>query len=335
MSKLKYLCVLHGLSAGVKSTLEEVPRRGGFYNWLFAFKGDIMPWKNIEAQGDAKSFLERYDVVHLNMAPVDQLLIPEIRKALGKSSSTKFVINNDYVAEQWHKWNIHPKQYWHLQGMGDMVFGTEPCQVSHMIPRAKTIPHPHWIKMLKKMAPSETENSYGVLYHWWEGKTHSPAIFDFKLKKEFPKIESKFYAYREDVAEDKRWLRTFWDYKVPPMNFPEYIDDLMTNKFVYEPTNSHTYGRNSVDLAAIGIPMIGSDRVWSMKYCFPKTSHDPWRMDKTLNVARRILKESRFRQEVIDYAQDACEFFNYKNSKERFIAALEESEKDEKEYLNT
>lgn len=329
---LKYLCVCYGVSDKVKATLDEVPRRSGFYNWLFLFQGDIKPWKEIINKPNPKKFLEQYDVVHCNMSPIDLSIVPEIRKVLGRNSNTKLVANNDYVAEAWHRWGFHPRQYWHVQEQADMVFGTEPCQTSHMIDRAKVIPHPTWIYMLKKMKPDAIENTYGVLYHWWEGKTYSPAIFDMKFRKKYKKMKSKLYAYKPDVSNDKRWIKSYFNIKVPPMQFPKYIDDLMSNKFVYEPTNCHTYGRNSVDLAAIGVPMIGSDNVYSMRQCFPYTSCDPMNIDKTLEIADKLMSSNTFRDKVISYAKDACEYYNYENSKKRFLHALKESEKDEKEY---
>jgi len=326
--KIRYLCVCHGISPKVKATLDEIPRRGGFYNWLFNFQGDIKPWKEVRGRDE----LEQYDIVHCNMSPIDLAIIPQIRRTLGRNSKTKLVVNNDYVAEVWYRWGFHPEQYWTVQGMADMVFGTEPIQVSHMIDRAKVIPHPHWIHMLKKMRPDDTEKTYGILYHWWEGKVHSPAIFAQKLKKRLPYFKSKFYAYREDVADDKRWMRAYFDFQVPPMGFPDYIDDLMSNYFVYEPTSFHTYGRNTVDLAAIGVPVIGSNTVESMRRCFPKTCCDPWDIRKTVEIAERLVKDKDFYREVVEYAKEACEYYNYENSRKRFLKALEESKNERKEY---
>jgi hypothetical protein len=42
---------------------------------------------------------------------------------------------------------------------------------------------------------------------------------------------------------------------------------------------------------------------------------------------RRLWSDAKFYQEVIDYAKDAVEYYNYRNSKQRFLTALEEVEK--------
>lgn len=329
MKEIKYLCLVNTVTPGIKDTLKEVPARSGFYNWLFAFKGDIASYENVV---DGTVNLHDYDVVHINLPPIDQVMIFDIRKRLGWNSKTKLVLNNDYVPEVWAQQGIHPEQYWHVQEMADMVFGTEPSQVSHMIPRAKCMPHPSKIEILKHIMPQETEDSFGTIFHWWRGESFNAGYFALKLKKMFPKLRSKLYAYRADKDENVKWSRIMWDNLMPSMDYPDYIDHLCTNKFVYEPTYCHTYGRNSVDLAAIGIPMIGTKNVWSMKHCFPYTSFEHNRLDLHLEAAKKLLTDESFRKKVIDYAQEASEYFNYENSKKRFLDFLEESENDKKEW---
>jgi hypothetical protein len=80
-------------------------------------------------------------------------------------------------------------------------------------------------------------------------------------------------------------------------------------------------------MAAIGVPMVGSDRIESMRRCYPFTSHDPTDTKAMVNSLKKVLTDEKFRQKVIDYAKEACEYYNYKNSRERFLKALEESGK--------
>ena len=94
MKEIKYLCLVNTVTPGIKDTLKEVPARSGFYNWLFAFKGDIASYENVV---DGTVNLHDYDVVHINLPPIDQVMIFDIRKRLGWNSKTKLVLNNDYV----------------------------------------------------------------------------------------------------------------------------------------------------------------------------------------------------------------------------------------------
>jgi len=323
--EIKYLCLVNRITPAMKSALEEVPKRGGFYNWLFLFKGDLLEWR-------PGMDLEKYDVVHINLSPSDQVIVPEVRRQLGWNSKTKLVLNNDHVQECWSRWGIHPQQYWDIQEMGDMVFGTEKHQVSHMIPRAKIMPHPHDFKMISKFSPVEINNTYGNIFHWWEGTTFSAGTLALKLRKEMPEITSRLYAYQKENDKEFRWTRMMFDELYGFMTYPDYMDSFMSNKFVFDYTSYHTYGRNSVDAAMCGTPMMGSNTVASMRRCFPYTTFDPRDIKKALEIAKRLINDEIFREVVIKYAKEASKYYDYPNAKERFLKNLKESENDERFY---
>ena len=93
---------------------------------MFLFKGEMVPYN--EATQDK---LESVDVVQVNMAPVDQMLLKELHDKL-KKTSTVLIGNNDYVCEAWDTWHQHPLQYEQAQSYVDGIFGTEPYQTSHL-----------------------------------------------------------------------------------------------------------------------------------------------------------------------------------------------------------
>jgi len=141
MSKLKYCHVVYKITNGMKAALDEVPRRSGMYNWMFLFKGEMVPINEV-----SKDYLEKFDVVQVNLSPVDQVLVPEVRRILGNNSSTLLIANNDYVCEAWGKWGTHPLYYHQVQEVADAVFGTEPYQTSQLRDDAYCIPHPTWTR---------------------------------------------------------------------------------------------------------------------------------------------------------------------------------------------
>ena len=269
MSRIKYLCVVNKISKDIQNCLEEVPRRGGFYNWLWVFKGEIMAYNEVED-------FEKYDVIHLNGSPSDQVLLFEIRKKLGWSSDTKLVYNNDHVCEIWDGFKLHYLHLLNAQRQADMVFGTEPYQTSNMIDGAFVIPHPHWIHMLKRWGRPKITDSIGYLYHWWEGKKFIPAIWSYKLRNSGIKHKQRLYSYMPQHDRHPEYMRASWDEVINPMNYPEFINHFITNKVVVDYCGYHTYGRTSVDMAAIGVPMVGSNRVESINRCFPQIAHDPF-----------------------------------------------------------
>jgi len=322
MPKIKFLHCCTKITDPVKDCLEEVPRRGGMYNWLFLFKGEILPYQYVDD-------FEKYDVIQVNMSAVDMNLIPEIRRKLGKSSSTMLVINNDYVAESWAGLGTHPLYYEQIQRLGDMVFGTEPYQTSCLIDGAFCMPHPHYVEVLKHVSIDEKDkesDSVAVMFHWWEGKTYLPALLIQKIKQQ-KRIFARIYGYREEYDDMKRWSKALWDERVTHLRYPDFIEHLLQNTIFIEPVQYHTYGRTTVDTAILGIPTVGSNRVFSMRKCFPYTSFDPVDIKGMTRAVLRLLEDEDFREKVVRKAKEQAEYFNYKNSKKRFLAALEMAQK--------
>ena len=81
--------------------------------------------------------------------------------------------------------------------MGDMVFGTEPHQVSNMIKGAFTIPHPSNIRALKRLGhdKSQDQNAVGLLYHWWNPNVLHPYHVFRHLKEKFGIEKTQLFSY--------------------------------------------------------------------------------------------------------------------------------------------
>ena len=321
MTQIKYLQVVQKVTPSMKHCLEEIPRRGGMYNWIFLFKGSMMPISEVTPK-----ILEDYDVIQINLAPVDQLLIKRLRNMLPKSSSTLLIGNNDYTCEAWETWRQHPLQYLQAQDELDAVFGTEKHQVTHLRDDAYVIPHPHWISMLKHIGNDDLETDrykVGAVYHWWENKAYSASLMLEKLRRKY-KLVTRLYGYTPKNDPLVGWQKVMWDNIMPLMEYPKFQRSLMTNRFIIDNCSYHTYGRTSVDTAALGIPTIGSDRIFSMKQCFPNMCCDPFDLKTLSSIAERVLKDGRWLDEQMSIASDRCEYFNYKNSKSRYMEMVEE-----------
>jgi hypothetical protein len=324
--QLRYLHVVDKISPQMKQGLEEVPRRSGMYNWMFLFKGGITQFRDLD-----KKEIEEYDVIQVNLAPADQLLVREVKKLIGPNSSTLLVGNNDYIAEYWDQWGQHPNQYKHVQEECDALFGTEEHQVSQMIDGAYCIPHPTWTKMLKKIGNDDIDRSrykVGVMYHWWEGRTYTQSSVLAKLRQEYPRLSTRLYGYSQDFAQMDRsraWQKQLFDKRMPVMGYPQFILSLQTNRFFYENCTYHTYGRTSVDTACLEVPTLGSDRVFSMRHCWPEMCCDPFNAKKQLEIMRKTLEGGEWLQKQLDHAWEAVEYFNYDNSRERYLKMIDET----------
>jgi len=318
--KFCHTLIARTIPANIKDTLGEQPARSGMYNWSFVFQGDIKTYWSLTDED-----LMEYDAIQVNMSPKDMPMIPEIRRRLDSlGADTKLVLNNDYVCEYWGRWGIDPLYYEQIQRMGDFVFGTEPTQVSQMINGAYCLPHPSNTKVLKKLGTDYDENSVGFLFHWWAGHSYIPSLTLQKVKEKY-KVETKMFGYNDLYDEMKRWKGIMFDEVVGLMPFPEFAQKIQGEKCLYDPNPFHTYGRNGVELACWRKPIIGSNRVFSYQKLFPKLSINPFNRNETMEKFDLVLKGSEKVEKMLDQAYEDVEYFNYDNSKKRFMAAFEES----------
>jgi len=303
----------------IKDCLEEQPARSGMYNWIFAFKGEVNTWKSV------KHRLHEFDVVQVNMSPLDFQTVIDVREELTRTGNThtKLVINNDYVCECWKEWDVHPGLYDSIQRMGDMVFGTEPHQVSNMVNGAFCIPHPTNTKWLKRMTTDTKSNSIGYVFHWWEGGTYLPYRTTEKVKEKYGIDRSHVYGYKPQYDKMGKLNGMTWDKVMPLDNFSNYAERVMGERIVYDPNPYHTYGRNGVEAACWRMPIVGSDRVFSYKKLFPEFCCDPYDFNATMKVFDFIMNNPKEVQKILDRAYEEVEWFNYENSRKRFLEALD------------
>lgn len=319
---MKYLILANKVSESVAQVFKEYPMRSGFFNWAKVMEADMLPYNHI------KDDLEKYDVVHINLAPVDWWLAFDVRKRL-QNSSTKLVVNNDHVSEHWHRWNLDPNLYLQVQDCGDLVFGTEPYQVSQMIDKAICMPHPtniKEIKIFKNRVKQKKNDVIGMFYHFYDETNLQKVLLTKSLKQDL-KCKMFLYNYVKEKNKESSISEYWFDKIFQQFEFPQFCMSLMRNKMMIELAEYHTYGRATVETAALGIPTVGSDRVFSMKHNFPKLVCDPLDHRKIRELAKKVWNNSKFRQEQIDYAYNACEYFNYANCKKRMMKALDEVKK--------
>jgi len=315
---MKFSLVVGGIPPHVKEALNEQPARSGMYNWIFVHKGQINTFESV------KDNLEQFDQVQVNMTPVDMPIIPEIRRRL-RNSSTKLILNNDYVPECWHRWGIDPYKYDNIQRMGDMVFSTEPHQVSNMIDGTFTIPHPTNTKYIKRLGTDFNfgPKSVGYLSHWWNGDSYIASRMLKKMQEQLKLGKTTCYAWKKDYDKMAQYNNFMFDRTAGLMDFPDYMQKLQGESIIYDPCPYHTYGRNGVEMACVGKPVIGSNRVWSYNKLMPELTVDPYDFNDTKRVFKMVLEQPDKVKEILARAKKEVEWFNYDNSRKRWNEACE------------
>ena len=329
---IKYCHVVAKMTDVMEKAVQESPRRSGMYNWMYVHKGEMRAVDEMQ-----KEDFEKYDVVQVNLSPVDQIIVPRIRRMLGNNSNTKLILNNDYVCEAWDGWNIHPQQFLDVQKLGDGLFGTEPYQTSNLIDGAFNMPHPTWTKSLKRYGRTAPGSriKIGVMFHHWEKKHFLSASNIYQLRDELRKpVEAKLYGYMGPEFDlNARWVKSMWTKIMPMTDFPSFISDMSKNTMMYEPCTYHTYGRASVDSACIELPTVGSDRVGSMRRLWPNSCCDPTDGKKTRELMHKWLADKKWASEQLEFAYSNVDYYNYDNCRERYLKMLEEVDKRIPPYM--
>jgi len=298
----------------IEQIFKEYPMRSGYYNWAKVFNADIAKYDKI------KERLEEYDVVHINMSPANWWMILDAEKRL-RNSSTKLVVNNDHVSEHWHKWRLDPMIYLKVQECGDLVFGTEPFQTSQMIDKAVCMPHPTDTKAIKIFKNSFKSNSVGILYHGYDPTEVQIQLMAQAIKKDL-KCPVELWNYVQ-LKDEKTLFKNHFDKVHNQYSFSEFCMALMRNKVLLELAPYHTYGRITTEIACLKVPVVGSDRVGSMRHNYPFTSCDPYDHRKIRGYVKDLFENDSFKQKVVDTAYENVEYYSFENCKKRMLEHLE------------
>jgi len=294
--------------------------RSGLYNWIPTFEGDVFLYNEI------KDNLEDFDVIQVNLSAQDFHLVNNIKERL-KNSETKIVANCDYTTELWQSsFDYIDTMRRELKG-ADMIYGTEPIMAGTLQTligrKVHVLPHPTHVKRLKSLSTNDKDDYISVNWHRYDNFSMIPAITVRDLGK---KIQLIGYDVK---ADRKRYVTGYlYDRIIAGTNFLDFTDILMKSPVVFEPFTLNSYGRTTVETAALGVPTVGSNRVESVRRCFPKTCLDPFDVIGNRKMIKKILTDEKFKDEVVEYAKEACEYYSQQNCKERYLKALEEGSKE-------
>ena len=316
--KLKWVMVTNFIH---KSLLEnEDCLRTGLYSWIPAFDGEVKLFKDMD-----KEDFKNYDIIQVNLSGQDVHLVGEIRKILDetKATNTKLVANNDYTVELWQSSFDHLATLRREIDFADMIFGTEPNQVNtlEILLKRKVhlITHPCFTKRLKTLRPKNKLNTISVVSHRYDNYNIIPSLAVENLG-----LKTRLIGY--DSSSDKFKYVTSTRYKqiLEASNYFDFCDQLMESKIVVDPFTLTSQSRVGWDCAALGVPLVGSNRNYSVIKCFPKTAVPPFDIKAMREMTKKLLNDDKFRQEVIDYAKEAVEYVSYENSVKKYLKALEE-----------
>ena len=304
--------------------LQEELARTGLYQWLNVFRGHVKYPKEITDYND-------YDIVQVNLSAQDVHIIGDIRSKLGKNSKTKLVVNNDYTTEAWGQaFEYLSTLEREVQG-ADLYFGTEYYQTSALTElvgkKCFVIPHPADVKRLKSLPKVPQKNIISTIWRRYDNFSYVPS-----LAVRNQGMTTQLIGYDANRDRRKYLTTTLYDFVLLGTNYFEFCDQLAESKIIYDPFTFHSYSRTTVDTAALGVAVVGSNRTQSANICYPYTTIDPYDITKARELISKLLTDEDFYKKVVDTAKEKSEYYSHINSKERYLQALYESlnTKDEK-----
>ena len=297
--------------------LSEDITRTGLYQWLNVFDGEIKLPREVDDYS-------KYDIIQINMSAQDIHLVRDVKERLGTDTKTKVILNNDYTTEMWQSAFDYPSTMSREINGADMLFGTEYFQVTALSElsgrKAYIIPHPADVKRLKSIIPIPKKNILSTIWRRYDNFYWIP-----HLATRNHGMTTQLLGYDKDV-DKKVWVATtLFDMVSRGTNYFEFTDQLRESKIVYNPFTFHSYDRTTVDCAALGVPVVGSNRTQSMQICYPETCVDPYDVHTSRYLISRLNEDKAFYDHVVEVARKNVEFYNHLNSKERYLMSLDDA----------
>ena len=311
---IKYVLVTNYIH---QQLLQEELARTGLYQWQNVFNGEVKYPREVSDYND-------YDIVQVNMSAQDINLVNTIREQIRPDSNTKLILNNDYTTEAWGMSFEYPETVRREICNADMLFGTEYFQTTALAEisgrQCYVIPHPADIKRLKSIAPIPKKNIISTIWRRYDRFSYIPS-----LAARNHGLVTQLLGYDKNQDPKVYLTTTLYDCVYEGTNFFEFLDQLRESRIVYDPFTFHSYSRTTVDTAALGIPVVVSNRTQSGNICYPYTCVDPYDVKTARDLIKRLLTDKDFNDLVVKTALERCEFYNHENSRERYLSCLYDS----------
>ena len=297
----------------------------GNYLWIRVFNGEIYNANELLSvlkDGD-------FDIIQINLASFDIPLVNTVRDKLGQHSKTKIVVNNDYPIEQWEDHLGYVATLGRELEGADLLFGTEPFMTSGLKAitdrQVYNIPHPTDVSRLISIKRKGKIPCISVIWHRYDNISYIPHLV---VKDQG--LRTRIIGYQPKFDCNSQITNQLYDDFLPASRYETYCDHLSESYLACEPSSYHSYGRTTVDTAALGVPVVGSNRIESVRRCYPYTSVDTWDVQQAREKIQRLIQDKDFYELVTNTALEEVEYYNFENSKKKLLHALYQETGDDR-----
>jgi len=283
----------------------------GLYNWANALGG-------VRKYPSCPEELADYNLFHINITARNLLLLSTFLKQ--KPKGAKLILNIDFAVELWRSAFTHPDFLLDQIDRADYIFSVEPLMAEILGTALKRnvacIPHPVSVEQLILKRKERRLNQIGFALHRYDMNDVVPAFVARQLPAGFQTIAL-------GSTETKRNLLHMYTFMKESCAFEELMELTSSLYAVYETYTIHSYGRYSVECAALGVPCVGPAMVSSIKDCFPDLAlQEPNDVNGGARLLNKLIAEPEFYLDVISKATERVQKYSLKESRKRLLTFL-------------
>jgi len=263
----------------------------------------------------------------VNLDWCDMRLVKDVRDVLGNDSSTLLIANQDHAPELWTATFEYLVDFKTYMEFADRLFATTPTAqalMERMLDFKKKVylsPHPCDTKALKHLRTTYQSDHLITFYHRYLPDYCVPAI----VTRNFP-IPVSLVGYIESSDPKKQRTIMSYDLIVNTLPFPDFCKLIKEARIGYDPFPSYSYGRVTCDTAALGLPVVGSNTLYSVQICYPLTGVNVYDFKTSRALLDRLYFDEGFYNEVQSIAYWNVEYFGFDACRNRFMAMLEDED---------
>ena len=286
----------------------------GLYNWSKVFNG-------VRSFPRTTEDFSKFNIIHINLTPKNLPLFSKILPKIDRSI-TKLLVNVDFAIELWSRNFEYPHLMLQELDKADYIFGVEEtmCDIlsKSLGRKVPCIPHPAPIEKIQKLKKSERMKKIIVSGHRYDTNSIIPWFaLNKALTEEWVTSCVGFYG-------DKSRALHLFDEVHDYLPFLEIMDLTSRCYFALETYMIHSYGRFTVECAALGVPCIGTNLISSMRKCFPDLCHDVNDFSTIYKLIEDLIHDQDFFTEVAKKGIEESNYYSFENCSKLMLDFLNE-----------
>lgn len=292
----------------------------GLYLWAKAFNG---AYTFPRTPHDADNF----NVLHFNIAPRNIPLLPAILPLIDRNK-TKLVFNVDHAIDMWSGAFSYTQDFLRAIDQADYIFSTETLMAEILTDALKrtvpVIPHPCEVTKLKKLRTANRDSRIGISIHRYDCNTVLPW---YALNDTLPEHWAlSAIGSQSPAAKQSMRIHHLYHEIQPHLSFKPLMDFVASLYAILESYTIHSYGRLTVEAAALAVPVVGAACVSAQRLLWPDLTFDNWNPLQARKLILRLINDTHFYQHCCQYATAHVANYSLESSASRMLHFLNTGE---------